>query len=79
MVLYKFSELSDQAKRVAVEEYIHDAKLFGFWNEDQTEEDVYELLASPHETHRYDENGVLQGKVRYLDHNQAEFIETGEY
>jgi hypothetical protein len=79
VVLYKFSELSDQAKSVAVKEYIHDAKLFGFWGEDQTEEDVYELLASPYETHRYDEHGVLQGKVRYLDCNQIELIKTGEY
>jgi hypothetical protein len=80
MKLYKFSELTQEAKKVAVQEFIIDAKSFGFFDEEEhgDEEKVHNLLSSPHETHRYDENGILHGKVRYY-RGQEIFEETGMY
>jgi hypothetical protein len=78
MKLYKFTELSDEAKRVAAESYVEDAHAFGF-DPTVTLEEAYEILASPWERHRYDVEGVLQGKVRYYRKGEVCFEKTGMY
>lgn len=78
MRLYKFTELSDEAKRVAAEGYVEDARAFGF-DPTVTLEQAYEILANPRERHRYDEEGVLQGKVRCYGKGKEYFEQTGMY
>ncbi|GGJ79435.1 hypothetical protein GGR02_002206 [Anoxybacillus voinovskiensis] len=78
MRLYKFTELSDDAKRVAAEGYVEDARAFGF-DPTVTLEEAYEILANPWERHRYDVEGVLQGKVRCYGKGEVHFEKTGMY
>jgi hypothetical protein len=78
MNLYKFTELSEKAKRVAAEGYVEDAHAFGF-DPTVTLEKAYEILSSPWERHRYDEEGILIGKVSYSCSGKVYFEYTGMY
>ncbi|RHW36044.1 hypothetical protein D1B31_18345 [Neobacillus notoginsengisoli] len=63
--MLKFTELTPEAKKTAVEGFIEDAKAFDFGWDGMDEDNVAELLASKLETHRYDSNGVVVGIARY--------------
>ncbi|WP_461201962.1 hypothetical protein [Anoxybacillus sp. TBDG-1] len=78
MRLYKFTELSDEAKMVAAEGYMEDARTFGF-DPAVTLEEVYEILVNLWERHRYGVEGVLQEKVKYYRKGEVYFEKKLKY
>lgn len=76
--MLKFTELSSEAKKVAIEGFIEDAVTFDFDWDGMDEKEVGELLSSKHEKHRYDPRGILIGKVKVYGGEEV-FKESGMY
>lgn len=54
---FRFTELSEAARKVAVEEFIYDCKWF--FQTELTFEEGYKTLLEENEEHLYDDKGVL--------------------
>lgn len=76
--MFKFTDLTPEAKKVAVEGFIEDARSFDFGWKGMNEDNVADLLSSKRETHRYDSKGIVIGMVSY-DGSKEYFTEGGMY